>query len=406
MNRKDKIARDIADKRKRMQELNALTEKEERAKSKEERAEFDQLKEEIRDLQAELEDLEEARQEETPVEDFNIKKDKKRRYNLAKAIRQAAEGKLDGVEAECHQEGLKRFGAQAGSQPTKVIIPDEMLSKRKREERAQLISNSGGLISEIAEGLDILHDGSFYQTMGTTVFPNVQNVMKLSFAAPIKTDKLAEQASASVKDHTKVTQDLSPNRFSHQMQVSRENMAVNAYVEDMVADGNFAVGHGITIDLLAAILADAGVVVSGFGTGAATAAVDWQKVNALKRSLVKISRFRKPGYLAGSAVFGELETIIKGGSGSGRFILEDDKIGGSPIVNVENALDVHDTDKYDLLYGDWARSYVAEFGGALEIITDPYTLADSGEIKITFVRLADVAYNPNAFAAYRNVAVS
>lgn len=53
--------------------------------------------------------------------------------------------------------------------------------------------------------------------------------------------------------------------------------------------------------------------------------------------------------------------------------------------------------EHGLLYGNWGQEIVGLFG-ILEIITDPYTLADKGQIKVTTFQMGDVSLlHPEAF---------
>ena len=59
--------------------------------------------------------------------------------------------------------------------------------------------------------------------------------------------------------------------------------------------------------------------------------------------------------------------------------------------------------KHKLVYGDFRQAYVAYFSGATEILVDPFSASDTGEIKITFLRMGDTAVNPFAFRSIQNI---
>ena len=44
-----------------------------------------------------------------------------------------------------------------------------------------------------------------------------------------------------------------------------------------------------------------------------------------------------------------------------------------------------------LMVGDWSQLFVGLFGSAVEMIVDPYTLATTGQVRVTANLFADVA---------------
>ena len=63
---------------------------------------------------------------------------------------------------------------------------------------------------------------------------------------------------------------------------------------------------------------------------------------------------------------------------------------------------IHDTNKYDIIFGDWSRAYLGFYGNALEVLYNPFAYYDTGVINLTFNRLADYSFNPYTFKAIRN----
>jgi len=127
-------------------------------------------------------------------------------------------------------------------------------------------------------------------------------------------------------------------------------------------------------------------------------------VNSLKAAVLS-PLFRKAGYVMGASLYGELQetadvTLMN-------TIIKDGKIKGYNTYDAMSLLGVHDTNKYDLIFGDWSRGYVGTFGtSALEVLVNPYTLDDYRQIKLTFNRLADVSFNPYTFKTIRNATLA
>jgi HK97 family phage major capsid protein len=57
-----------------------------------------------------------------------------------------------------------------------------------------------------------------------------------------------------------------------------------------------------------------------------------------------------------------------------------------------------------LIYGNWADVIIGQFGGAMEMIVDPYSLKKQGLIEVTSFQMADVAIrHPGSFAVATNM---
>ena len=60
---------------------------------------------------------------------------------------------------------------------------------------------------------------------------------------------------------------------------------------------------------------------------------------------------------------------------------------------------------HGLIYGNWADVLIGQFGGAMEMIVDPYSLKKQGLIEVTSFQMADVAIrHPGSFAVGINLA--
>ena len=60
---------------------------------------------------------------------------------------------------------------------------------------------------------------------------------------------------------------------------------------------------------------------------------------------------------------------------------------------------------HGLIYGNWADVLIGQFGGAMEMIVDPYSLKKQGLIEVTSFQMADVAIrHPGSFAVATNLA--
>ena len=114
-------------------------------------------------------------------------------------------------------------------------------------------------------------------------------------------------------------------------------------------------------------------------------------------------------YLTNARVIGAMRTTEKV-SGTGVFIVEDgsDRLAGRPFAESNNVpanlTKGAGTNLSALIYGNWADLLIAEFG-ALELIVDPYTYADSGRVRVTAHSFWDIGVrHPESFAVLADIA--
>ena len=170
----------------------------------------------------------------------------------------------------------------------------------------------------------------------------------------------------------------------------------------MMADMMAAIDRGIGADVL--LDAVAANVLSGYATTDTAAALTWSIVLSMI-SGIESDNFVAEGFAMSKSVFYKLAATQKGTNlGFIMDFLSGNNRGKVAGINASGSafLPVHDTNKYDMIYGDWKQSYVGFWGGA-QLLVDPFTSSDDGETKITFGRLADVVTNPYAFSSIRNI---
>jgi HK97 family phage major capsid protein len=396
MTRKDELMQDISAKRTRITELNKLVETEKRVKTEVERQEIDGLFTSVENLEKEVQDLERSEKIkiEAPTVITSERKEKNRKYDLSKAVSEGNERGLSGLEAEMDQE-VRRNYPQADKRA--ILIPDAVIY------RAETMVNSAGLISSEVSGLDIIKVPGQYEKWGSTVFNNLTGYYKLNYSDGAISDKKAEGEALSTHSYTKSNDELKPNRFGHIVICSEEALASTSMLASSIQDADSSIDAEISAYILAGILANTGTTLSGYASSETAKLLTSKDVTKLKSALLS-AMFRKPAYVAGASLYGELEETT--GATIMKTIIDNMKIKGYNVYDVMNLLEVHDTNKYDLIFGDWSRSYVGKWGNAMQILVNPYSSDTTSEIRLRFSRLADTAFNPYAFKAIRNAKIS
>jgi HK97 family phage major capsid protein len=90
-------------------------------------------------------------------------------------------------------------------------------------------------------------------------------------------------------------------------------------------------------------------------------------------------------------------------TGSGVFLIQNSQALGYPVYGTSI---IQAADAKHWYFGDWSKAAIGFWGG-LEIIVDPYSNAQKGQLRMTVNRIADDAVvNSSAFAIATNVHTS
>lgn len=352
-----------------------------RAATTEEATEYSRLDAEVDTLDKDIEAAEkvEARSTEEPQKRYLSIGGQAKPYNVSKAIREFADGgnsKLSGLEAEQHQElsrGVKSNG---------LLIPYHQRAV------ADTTTNAANIDLLIAPGLSIIGKEPLYQSMGCTIMPGLQGSFKLATKAADVAGEFAEKAAITTKPAVPTYVTMSPSRIGmtetwDKELLVQENPAVHAA---MIADMVKGVDRKMTAKAYAVALAAASEVADGAltvaGFNALMAAVDTDGAFAMDRA----------SFFAAKAVAVD--------QGSGKFLTAlTGKNGIGLTYDGANAfystLFDDGAAKQYVLYGAWAEIFIGQWG-ALEMLFDPYTLQEEGQVRTTVNKLTNIVCRNSA----------
>jgi HK97 family phage major capsid protein/HK97 family phage prohead protease len=315
-------------------------------------------------------------------------------YSLRRAILQASEGKLDGIELEASEELEKRFG-----EPAKGFYVPNDIWRGKRDLTASGGDTGDNLVTEnLQDYIPALSAAPIVVQMGARVLSGLSSNVAIPKGGSMTAAWLTENADTAESTMTLSQLTLSPKRVSALGELSKQLLVQASYdVENIVRDDI----------LLQLSLAIDSAAISGDGTGGAPTGIlstatlgntfssafthagivdletDVGEANALRGNL---------GYLVRPSGVGSLKQITLD-SGSGRFLMEGDTLNGYKVGVTTQCPADH------MFFGDWSQLIVAEFGAGADIIVDPYTKATTGLTRIHVQRFADVGVRQaNAFA--------
>lgn len=331
------------------------------------------------------------------------------RYDLSRAIMAVGSGRaLDGVEAEMHQEASRALQKVSGVIGN-ILIPDMIIQRaymdpaKRANEETKTTGLAAGHIPLAVGDPNFVVARPLYREMGCTVYEGLgAGKLDLPFSQGNTANIVAEEGTAvqSVPTDTKGT--LTARRFQGWQNFTNEYLAESALMPQMMADFLGAIDRGVGTALMLDAVAVS--VKSGYATSDVKAALTYAIVLAMISGLTS-DFFVSEGFVMSKSVFYKLATTVKATNQSLIMdFLKGNNLG--TMSGIKSAatgfLPVHDTDKYDIIYGDWKQAFVGFWGGA-QILVDPFTASDDGYTKITFSRIGAVDSNPYAFASIRNV---
>ena len=388
---------------------------ENRQRTEAESNEWTAKRNEVNALTAEIDVLQEQAELNRSIADTKLDKEERnavKAYDLTKAIESVRSGQpLEGLERELNEEALKEVSNLAGQRKGNLFIPSMVInsmravSKRANEETKTTGLAAGHIPTQIGGG-SVITPLPLYDQLGCTVYENLTSgKIDLPFSKGHTAAKVAEAGTASQSVPTDTKGTLTAARYQGWQKYTDEYLAESALMPAMLADMVAAIDRGIG----KAMLADAVAVnvMTGYATSDTKAAMTW--VKALSQiSELESDGFVNEAFVASKELFFKMAGIEKA-SNTAQFIVDKLQggnkgfIGGVPAFG-SAFLAVHDTDKYDSLYGDFKEAYIGFWGG-VQLLIDPYSASDDGYTKITFMRLAAVDSNPYAFASIRNASI-
>ena len=174
-----------------------------------------------------------------------------KRYNLQKALQEAAQGRLSGVEAEMHQEALReasQFGVQLRGN---VCLPQSFVEKRNVY---GVDSSQGGVNdavtsvgTEAAPVAAALRANPVIQRLGATQLTGFVGDVKLPTLPDDKASLPAEAANATAFQNAMSSVTLSPQRFAAEITITKEalNQSTGNMSDVIARDFSIAIGNAI-----------------------------------------------------------------------------------------------------------------------------------------------------------------
>lgn len=336
-----------------------------------------------------------------------------KRWSLVRALnRMANHLPVDGLEKEASDAVAKLCGRSAAG----LFIPNEIVhGTRDQRETMMLVDQIGALRRDLAKGTGNL-GGYTVQTdvLGSSLIELLRNMMvcfelgarKLGglvgdVAIPSQSGGataywVAENAKATSSNLTFGQVGLSPHRLSAVTALGKMLLAQSSVdVEGLVRE-DLARVLAIAIDL--AGLAGTGAngqplgVIPTPGIGSITfgAAATWAKILDFETQVANANALLGSlAYVTSPSARAKLKAAAKIGTTFPNFIWEKGSKPGEGEVNGYRAVATNQIAGSKMVYGNWSDLIIADWIG-MDVVVDPYTLADQHQIKVTINMLADV----------------
>ena len=342
-----------------------------------------------------------------------------KRFSIAKFIREIAEHRLSGVEAEVAQMGAEE--AKRNNIPLLgYSIPASILNGRfqKRDFTGQVAgtdANGGYLIADELQYQEALRARLVLSRMGARYISGLVGNITLVEGSAISVAWEGENDEASVATKTFSTRQASPKRVAVNVPISKQLAIQSSYDIDNIILNDIYGAHAQAIEEAA---------IDGSGTGEPTGLLNTSGIGSVElgtngdvptfKSIVdletaialKNADMGSLAYLTNPKIRGLLKTTLKANAVAG-YIWDRNELNGYPAY-VSNLVPSNLTKGTSsqkasaIVFGDWSQLWIMQWGG-LDITVDPYTLASQGAYRVVLNAYHDIhVRRPEAFAAIKD----
>ena len=324
------------------------------------------------------------------------------KFNIIKAMNEARNGKLSGIEAEINQEGLaerRRLGLADGSD--NAIHMPEFVTKRTNTATGGASTGGDLVFTEPGRYIDFLYPSTpllgqvsvFENLVGNVSFPKQTGAYNLNWQTETGTD--------TAQDLTFGTVDMSPKRavitasVSNQLLKQEYSQGIQAR---MIAQLNQSFNKGLENAILNGTGASnqpSGLYTLLNGTAqelSFAGALTYDDLVEMEKTLAMADALQgNLAYVTNPGVMASLKKT-KVDAGSGRFLVE----GMLDPVKTANGYTAFSTTLspsyagpvYGIAFGNWSDLAVGFWGGA-SLIVNPYTQMKSSITEIYIERFMD-----------------
>lgn len=362
-----------------------------------------------------------------------------KRYSLTRAIAARANGdKLDGVEAELHQEAVNE-ARYTGVNINGIGLPSIFFRNGKKEKRDLTAgtTTAGGFTvqTEVGQLIDYLWPRLVTENLGATMLTGLTSNIDLPRNDAVATGTWEGENDANAESSPTFDRvQLTPNRVGTFTDISKQLILQSTIDAENFVRRNIERAIATAVDTAAINGSGSGAQptgilnVSGIGDvagGTNGAAPTWANVVELETDVATANAdMGRLAYLTTPGVKGKLKTTEKASS-TAQFVWDDmlySGIGSERRVAGEGSTNGYrgvvstlvpstltkgsGTGLHAIIFGNWEELIVAQFGG-MDLIVDPYTQATSSLLRIVVNSWWDIAVrHAGSFSAMKDASIA
>ena len=338
-----------------------------------------------------------------------------KKFSISKFIREISERNLTGVEAEVAQMGAEE-AKRNNITPRGYCIPGAILNARAFGGNNVTTPGDGGyLVADDLQYQEALRARLVLAGMGARYIGGLVGNITLIEGASVtaswenENDKVAETKKAFT------TREASPKRVAISIPISTQLTRQSSFDIDNIILSDIYGAHAQAIEEAA---------INGSGTKQPKGLLNTDGIGSVElgtngliptfKSIVdletaislKNADMGSLAYLTNPKVRGLLKTTLKANGVPG-FIWDNNELNGYParvsnLVPSDLTKGTASSKCSAIMFGDWSQLWILQWGG-LDLIVDPYTLADQGAYRVVLNAYHDIhVRRPEAFAAIKD----
>ncbi len=321
-----------------------------------------------------------------PTKEEKEKDELVRDFTFGAAVRAAYGEKLDGVEAEMHQEGMQEM-QRIGQSSSGIVIPSMILNRAVVAE-----ADSTGI--EAQNFVQGVYAKTVLGDLGVTRV-NTSTDQRIPIIPSVTTQWETEVSDAADGGNVLTKIDLAPKRLASYLDFTKQaamqsNYSIEsalraAFQESIAAKVEYACFTDDTANgSYEWLYSPAGVDKTAITSATASTAI----LGVIEEVMGNNHNFGNLGFALSADLYAALSVAVKVSGVNALLNDSGDMLMGRKAKFSSQLAQIGSKDAF--YYGNWSKVQIAQFGG-IEILTDPYTQAIGGKTRLVLNSYWDMA---------------